>query len=74
MAFYRVDRDGAAARLVEADNPAQALKHVSADVFKVSEALSTGDVADLMDKGVKREKAGEAPPAKDAGGEEGQQS
>lgn len=61
MAFYKVTQDGEEKpRLVEADNPSQALKHVSASVFKVSDALSASEVADLMDSDVKREKAAKA--------------
>ena len=61
MAFYKVTQEGVETpRLVEADNPSQALKHVSASVFTVSDALNAGEVADLMDQDVKREKAAKA--------------
>lgn len=54
--IYKVDQDTGDKYLIEAATPAQALRHVTAGMFKVSPA-SAKDVAALMDQGVKVESA-----------------
>jgi len=59
--LYIVTGSGAPApRLVEATSPAQALRHVARDVFRVAIAGSL-DVARLMREGVDVEQAGHDP-------------
>lgn len=67
MPFYKIDEKGSdKPRLVEADNPAAALKHVAESHFTVSKPLKPADLVPLMTGGATVEKAGEAaatPPA-----------
>ena len=53
--IYRV-ADGDAVRLVEATNPAQALRHCALQRYTIAPAKAT-DVAYLMGKGIKVEQA-----------------
>lgn len=57
--LYEVnDTKAATTRLIEATNPAQAMRHIAASRFTV-EVPNTLRVAELMQAGVKVEKAGE---------------
>lgn len=62
MPFYRINEKGSdKPRLVEADNPAAALKHVAESHFTVPKPLKPADLVPLMSSGTKVEKAGETP-------------
>jgi hypothetical protein len=62
MPFYQVDEKGSdKPRLVEADNPAAALKHAAKSRFTVSKPLVATALVALMGSGVAVEKAGTEP-------------
>lgn len=63
--IYRI-ADGDNVRLVEAANPAQALRHCALQRYTIAPAKAT-DVAYLMGKGVQVERAGADDEAEAAG-------
>lgn len=59
MPLYKVTtRETGKKHLVEAQSASSALRHVSAGLFDVETMTNPMDVADLMDQGIKRERAG----------------
>lgn len=59
MPFYKVTEKGAEKpRLIEADNPAAALKFVAETHFTVSKPLKSGELVGLLSADIKVEKVG----------------
>jgi hypothetical protein len=74
MPFYKIEEDGKDPRVVDADNPAAALKHAAQSRFTVSPPLKQAELVSLMTGGTKVEKAGEPTPSPtpaQSGGEAG---
>lgn len=73
MALYAVrNKASGNIRLVDADNQAQALRHVAGDEYAVTIPKSR-EVAQLVADGVKVEDYGEQPDAAEPQGEQGGQ-
>lgn len=76
MPFYPVTAKGEEKpRVIEADNPAAALRHASETAFTVGKPMKPGDLVAHMSAGGKVEKAGEkhaeTTPAAEGQGEAG---
>ena len=72
MPYYPIDpkTEGGKRRVVEADNPAAALKHAAQAVLTVGKPMSAADIVAHMQGGGTVEKAGaEAAPASETKGD-----
>ena len=66
MPFYKVTTKGSEkTRVVEADNPAAATRHLAQGMFTLSKPLSTSDLMVHVRDGITVEKAGDEPAATD---------
>jgi hypothetical protein len=73
MPYYKISTKGSdVERIVDAQNPAAAMKHAAEGHFTVSSPLKQAELVPLLIGGTKVEKAGEVV-ADQAKGDEGQQ-
>lgn len=64
MPLYEIKETGVDnVRLIKADNPAQALRHVAASKFQTRAITDPAEAAEIAAGGVAIETAGQEPPA-----------